>query len=170
MKTIFINLPTRFTMLAGFIIVSILFVDFSTAYAQRRKKRQKEALVEQSQIILTNEDETSRYRILIPSSPTEHELKAAHVLQDYLLQISGAALPIIKAEKAVSAFEIVLGQNERLDELDIGINLNDLKKDGFLIKTDSLRLVIAGGMRKEHYSACIHSWKITWAAGCTVLV
>jgi hypothetical protein len=135
-------------MLAGFIIVSILFVDFSTAYSQRRKKRQKEAPVEQSQIILTNEDETSRYRILIPSSPTEHELKAAHVLQDYLLQISGAALPIIKADKANSPFEIVLGQNERLDELDIGINLNDLKKDGFLIKTDSLRLVIAGGSEK----------------------
>jgi hypothetical protein len=32
--------------------------------------------------------------------------------------------------------------------LNIGINLNDLKKDGFLIKTDSLRLVIAGGSEK----------------------
>jgi hypothetical protein len=148
MKTIFFNLPNRVTILAGFILVTILIVDFSTAHAQRRKKRKKEASVEQSQIILTNEEETSRYRILIPSSPTEHELKAAHVMQDYLLQISGAALPIIKADKANSPFEIVLGQNERLDELDIGLNLNDLKKDGFLIKTDSLRLVIAGGSEK----------------------
>lgn len=135
-------------MLAGIIIVTILIVDFSNANAQRRKKRKREVPVEQTQIILTHEDETSRYRILMPSSPTEHELKAAHVLQDYLLQISGAALPIIKADKANSPYEIVLGQNERLDELDIGINLNDLKKDGFLIKTDSLRLVIAGGSEK----------------------
>jgi len=148
MKTIFFSLPTRFVNLAVIVLVSVLLLDVSTASAQRKKKRKKETPVEQHQIILTNEDETSRYRILIPSSPSEHELKAAHVLQDYLLQISGAALPIIKAEKANSPFEIVLGQNERLDELDVGINLNDLKKDGFLIKTDSLRLVIAGGSEK----------------------
>jgi hypothetical protein len=148
MKTIFFNQPTRFAILAGILLVSILIVDVSTASGQRKKKRKKETPLEQSRIILTNEDETSRYRILIPSSPSEHELKAAHVLQDYLLEISGAALPIIKADKATSPFEIVLGQNERLDELNIGINLNDLKKDGFLIKTDSLRLVIAGGSEK----------------------
>ncbi len=148
MKTNFFNLSTRFAMLAGFILLSILFVDVTSTIAQRKKKRRKEAPVEQSRIILTHEDGTSRYRILVPSSPTEHELKAAHVLQDYLLQISGTALPIIKADKANSPYEIVLGQNERLDELDIGINLNDLKKDGFLIKTDSLRLVIAGGSEK----------------------
>jgi hypothetical protein len=148
MRSNFFNLSTRFTILAGFIFFSILFVDVTSTKAQRKKKRRKEAPVVHSQIILTQEDETSRYRILIPSSPTDNELKAANILQDYLLQISGAALPIIKADKATSPYEIVLGQNERLDELDIGINLNDLKKDGFLIKTDSLRLVIAGGSEK----------------------
>jgi hypothetical protein len=145
MKTNFFDLTTRLTFLAGFILVTILLVDISPAFAQRKKKKKKEAPAEKHQIILTNEDETSRYRILIPSSPTDHEMKAAHVLQDYVLQISGTALPIIKANKATSPYEIVLGQNERLDELDIGISLNDLKKDGFLIKTDSLRLVTAGG-------------------------
>jgi hypothetical protein len=148
MKTNFFDLTTRLTFLAGFILVTILLVDISPAFAQRKKKKKKEAPAEKHQIILTNEDETSRYRILIPSSPTDHETKAAHVLQDYVLQISGTALPIIKANKATSPYEIVLGQNERLDELDIGISLNDLKKDGFLIKTDSLRLVIAGGSEK----------------------
>jgi hypothetical protein len=117
--------------------------------AQAQKKSKKEVIqTDMPQIILTNEDETSRYRIVIPSSPTENELKASTVLRDYLIQISGAVLPIIAADKATSPYEIVLGQNERLDELDLGINLNDLKKDGFLIKTDSLRLIIAGGNRK----------------------
>ena len=75
-------------------------------------------------------------------------LKASTVLQDYLLQISGAAIPIVAADKARSRYEIVLGQNERLDELKIGLNLNTLKEDGFLIKTDSMRLIIAGGNEK----------------------
>ncbi|MCK5210481.1 MAG: DUF4838 domain-containing protein, partial [Cyclobacteriaceae bacterium] len=97
---------------------------------------------------LTKEDETSRYRIVIPSAATAHELRASKVLQDYLLQISGAALPIISSEKSVSPYEIVLGQNERLDELNIEINLNALENDGFIIKTDSLRLIIAGGNNK----------------------
>ena len=69
-------------------------------------------------------------------------------MQDYLLQISGAAIPIVAADKARSRYEIVLGQNERLDELKIGLNLNTLKEDGFLIKTDSMRLIIAGGNEK----------------------
>ena len=72
----------------------------------------------------------------------------ATVLQDYLLQISGTVIPIVKANKHRSRFEIVLGQNERLDDLKIGLNLNTLNEDGFLIKTDSMRLIIAGGNEK----------------------
>ncbi|MEO5583627.1 MAG: DUF4838 domain-containing protein, partial [Saprospiraceae bacterium] len=68
--------------------------------------------------------------------------------QSYLLKISGAALPIIKSTDAKSDYEIVLGQNERLDELKNRINLNELKHDGFLIRTDSSRLIIAGGDEK----------------------
>jgi len=116
--------------------------------AQKKRGKMEEKQIDKSSIILTNEDETSRYRIVIPAFPTDHELKAATILRDYLLEISGAVLPIIPADKATSPYEIVLGQNERLDELNLGINLNDLKKDGFLIITDSLRLVIAGGSRK----------------------
>jgi hypothetical protein len=102
----------------------------------------------QQSIVLSEEDETSRYRIVLPSTATPYEVKASEVFQDYLLQISGAALPVISAGKGASPYEIVLGQNERLDELDLDINLNELKEDGFVIKTDSLRLIIAGGNEK----------------------
>ena len=40
----------------------------------------------------------SLYRIVIPSTATVQERKAAEVLQDYLLQISGAAIPIVSAQ------------------------------------------------------------------------
>ncbi|MBR9998415.1 MAG: DUF4838 domain-containing protein [Cyclobacteriaceae bacterium] len=125
--------------------VAGLIVFIPSASAQKKKKRKIGVEVGQAHIVLTNDDETSRYRIILPAAPTENESKAARILQDYLIRISGAVLPVITADKATSAYEIVLGQNERLDELDLGINLNDLKKDGFVIITDSLRLVIAGG-------------------------
>jgi hypothetical protein len=90
----------------------------------------------------------SLYRIILPSHPSSFEVQAAEILQTYLLKISGAALPIIKSTDAKSDFEIILGQNERLDELKERINLNELKHDGFLIRTDSTRLIIAGGDEK----------------------
>lgn len=113
--------------------------------AQKKSKKKKDK--EEHNIVLAD-GEISRYRIVIPAAATAHESKASTVLQDYLLQISGAALPIVPADKARSRYEIVLGQNERLDELKIGLNLNTLKEDGFFIKTDSMRLIIAGGNEK----------------------
>ena len=136
------------------LIILFLLVCFCTpvthlsAQKKKKKSKKKEDITLSSNIVLTQEDQPSPYRIVIPSAPTSHELKASKVLQDYILQISGTALPIIQADKSKSDFEIVLGQNERLDELSIGINLNALKQDGFLIKTDNKRLVIAGGNKK----------------------
>jgi hypothetical protein len=114
--------------------------------AQKKSKKKQRDKVEQN--IVLAEDEVSRYRIVVPSAATVHELKASTILQNYLLQISGTALPIVAADKARSRYEILLGQNDRLDELKIGLNLNTLKEDGFLIKTDSMRLIIAGGNEK----------------------
>jgi Domain of unknown function (DUF4838)/Glycosyl hydrolase family 67 N-terminus len=114
--------------------------------AQKRKKTA--ATLQTPQKILIAENGKSDYRIVIPKAATAHEQKASQVLQDYLIQISGAALPIISSDKARSRFEILLGQNERLDELTVGINFSTLKEDGFLIKTDSARIIIAGGSEK----------------------
>ncbi|CAN5552666.1 DUF4838 domain-containing protein [soil metagenome] len=127
-----------------FILIYILPVLSLSAQKRPRQNAQQTA----SQNLIIADEKMSRYRIIIPAAASPHERKASQVLQDYLLQISGTALPIITADKGISPYEIVLGQNERLDELKLGINLNDLKEDGFLIKTDSLRLIIAGGNEK----------------------
>ncbi|WP_276374770.1 DUF4838 domain-containing protein [Chryseolinea sp. H1M3-3] len=130
------------------ILTTILcFLVFSIPVsAQKRNKKKSTEKVKEAVVLV--EDEVSRYRIVVPSSATVHELKASTVLQDYLLQISGTAIPIVSSDKHRSRYEILLGQNERLDELKIDLNLNTLKDDGFLIKTDSMRLVIAGGNEK----------------------
>ena len=136
-------------MMSGsvFILVFAFMIPFQQVAAQRKKKGRKEAIAVKQDIVLA-QNGTSLYRIVIPSSASLQEQKAATVLQDYLLQISGAALPVITADKKGSKYEIILGQNEKLDELGTSINLNELEADGFIIRTDSFRLVIAGGNGK----------------------
>jgi hypothetical protein len=130
------------------VILLLLTVIFTPATFAQKKPGNKQAEKPAAQKIILADNETSGYTIVIPTHATAEEQKAANVLQDYLLQISGAALPILAADKHKSAYEIVLGQNERLDELAAGINYALLKEDGFLIRTDSMRLIIAGGNEK----------------------
>lgn len=127
--------------------VALSFLATSTLPAQRKKRTRDKATAKQEQIHLIERGE-SRYRIVIPSTATPDEVNAGNVLQDYLLQVSGAVLPVVPANMAKSRFEIVLGQNERIDELNTDINYNILGQDGFIIKTDSMRLIIAGGNEK----------------------
>lgn len=136
--------PLMFTLTLLLTIVMLLPV---LPLCAQIKSSKKQPIIIQPTIVLT-ENEMSRYRIVVPVAASPHELSASKVLQDYLLQISGVALPIVAADKDTSLFEIVLGQNERLDELGIPINLSELKEDGFVIRTDSLRLIIAGGNEK----------------------
>jgi hypothetical protein len=130
-------------MIKYFFFLSLTLIT-TFSFSQKKSKKNQPA---EEQIVLTDNN-TSRYTILIPSHATTYEQRAADVLQNYLMQISGAALPIITAGKHRSPYEIVLGQNERIDELNTGINYQVLKEDGFVIKTDSSRLIIAGGNEK----------------------
>jgi hypothetical protein len=138
----------RFSFLPLLVLLIGLLPAVLPSLAQAQKKSRKKVTAASPQIVLTKADGTSRYRIVVPAAATPHEQKAAQVLQDYLLQVSGAALPIITADKGTSPYEIVLGQNERLAELGLGLNLNDLQEDGFALKTNGSRLIIAGGNEK----------------------
>ncbi len=140
---------SRYTsFLLTFLLLLIASMLSTPIAAQKNGKKKAPVTIAAAQDIILAEDQVSRYRIVIPFAATTFELKASEVLQDYILQISGAALPIVKAGEHKSRYEIVLGQNERLDELKAGINLNMLKEDGFVIRTDSMRLIIAGGNEK----------------------
>lgn len=76
----------------GFLAVTLLtlFVFNSNPAIAQKKKKQTDQVTTEKKIILTNQDGTSPYRILLPSTPTEHETKAAAVLQRSLIQNSGA--------------------------------------------------------------------------------
>ena len=128
------------------IILIFLLVSLGTTCLAQKKSARKVAV--QSHDIRIADGGVSQYAILLPAHPTVFERQAADVLQNYLIQISGSALPVVSADEYRSAFEIVLGQNERLDELSIPVNHQSLKDDGFMIATDSSRLIIAGGSEK----------------------
>jgi hypothetical protein len=139
-----------FKFFTPFVIVFFvlnIFMPFEQASGQRKKNKKSEKAAE-SQPIVIAENGMSLYRIVLPASPTVNEMKAATELQDYLIQISGAALPIIGSDKARSRYEILLGQNEHLSRLGTPVNTGELEADGFGILTDSSRLVIAGGNKK----------------------
>ncbi len=132
-----------------FLILAGVLLTIQPVSSQKRKAKKAEPAPVVKNLVIADKGE-SRYRIVVPAYATPDELKAAEVLQDYLLQISDAALPVISVNKSGkgSPYEIILGQNERLDKLGIEINFNELGEDGFVIKTDSLRLIIAGGSKK----------------------
>ena len=144
------KLPDHFnrkSKLYSCIIIAACLLHFPDVHAQRKVKINSSDKSKVEQLLIADA-RSSKYRIVIPSSSTQFEKDAATVLQNYLLQISGAALPILTADQSRSPFEIVLGQNERVDGIKPAINFNQLKDDGFIIRTDSLRLIIAGGSRK----------------------
>jgi|WetSurMetagenome_2_1015567.scaffolds.fasta_scaffold00667_7 hypothetical protein len=144
MKLLNLKIKKHFTRIGVLSVVLCTLIPVQSVSAQKMKSKQAAISSLQQNIVLADKG-MSLYRIIIPSAPTSNEQKAANVLQDYLLQITGAAIPIISVNKSRSPYEIVLGQNERLNELATKINFTDLKADGFVIKTDSLRLIIAGG-------------------------
>ncbi len=129
--------------LAILFMVSMLIVSKTSA----QRKKNKTTLAQKETIVIT-ENQASLYRIVLPAFATENEKKSAEVLQDYLLQISGAALPILHARKDTSQYEILLGQNDRLGKISASIDFHALGDDGFVIKTEGTRLIIAGGRGK----------------------
>jgi hypothetical protein len=126
------------------LILPGIIIPVQTASAQKKKTKKEAAVPVKPRIVIADKG-ASLYRIVLPSSSTEYEKQAAEILQNYLLQISNTALPIITADKPGSPYEILLGQNDRLGERGISIDFNELEADGFVIKTDSMRLIIAGG-------------------------
>ena len=91
---------------------------------------------------------SSKYKIVIPSQPTEVEKHSAEELQKYLLEISGTKVNIVSDSAPGTQYEIIIGRNSRLKKLGVNINFDALALDGFTIKTVGDKLIIAGGSKK----------------------
>lgn len=88
---------------------------------------------------------TTHYRIVLPQSAIPSERYAADELQRYLEKISGAKLPIVSDAEKPNPQEIVLGENSHLGDWHAKLQREELGPDGFVLRTDGERLIIAGG-------------------------
>ncbi len=87
----------------------------------------------------------SQYRIVVAASAIPSELYAAEELQRYLEKLSGARLPIVTDAERPTAREILLGDNSHLAKLRPKVDFTKLGPDGFVLRVDGNRLIIAGG-------------------------
>src|SRR5207244_6813219 len=87
----------------------------------------------------------SRYRIVVSAVAIPSERYAAEELQRYLERMSGARLPIVTDAEAMESREVLLGDNAHLRKLKLNIDFRRLGTDGFALRTDRKRLIIAGG-------------------------
>lgn len=87
----------------------------------------------------------SPYRIVIAADAIPSERYAAEELQRYLEKIAGARLPIVSDAGRPASREILLGDNAHLRKLGWEIGTDKLGAEGFILRTDGDRLIIAGG-------------------------
>jgi hypothetical protein len=87
----------------------------------------------------------SRYRIVVPENAIPSERYAAEELQRFLEKMSGAKLPIVTDAGKPASREILLGDNAHSGKLRAKIDFAKLGPDGFVLREDRRRLIIAGG-------------------------
>ncbi len=87
----------------------------------------------------------SKYRIVVSANAIPSERYAAEELQRYLEKISGAKLPIVTDATVPIWHEILLGNNSHLAKLRRKVDFAKLGPDGFVLREDGNRLIIAGG-------------------------
>jgi len=87
----------------------------------------------------------SPYCIVVASNAIPSERYAAEELQRYVQKLGGARLPIITDAEKADAREILLGDNAHLRKLGFSLDSQRLGAEGFVLRTDHKRLIIAGG-------------------------
>lgn len=87
----------------------------------------------------------SEYSIVLPAAAIPSEQRAAEELQRFLEEMSGARLPIVRDDQAVSGGMILVGESAALRKLNLGIDVAGLGGEGFVLRTAGKHLVIAGG-------------------------
>ncbi len=121
-------MPIKFRLLLTFFFISSLFLLHCSYF----------------NVLELTKNGSSKYSIIISENATPIERQAASELQSYLRQISGAEIPIHSDTSPARKFEIIVGETNRPERIDVA----KLGNDGFTIKTIREKLVIAGGQNK----------------------
>jgi hypothetical protein len=87
----------------------------------------------------------SSYRIVLATNAIPSERYAAEELQRYLEKISGVKPAIVTDAERATSREILLGDNAHLRKLGLDLHLKNLGAEGFVLRTEHDRLIVAGG-------------------------
>lgn len=99
-------------------------------------------VISQQKILLTQND-TTEYRLMLGNVSSEIEQFAAQELQGYVMQSSGAFLPMAGRNEPALGKLILVGKSA-VEKLGIEINTENLGPDGFIIRTIGDMIAIFG--------------------------
>jgi hypothetical protein len=89
------------------------------------------------------QDSSTEYRIMLSDSSSPTEVFSAQELQGYIVQVSGAFMPIADTNEPLTGRLIFVGASA-IARLGLKIDDENLGEDGFIIKTIDRRIIIAG--------------------------
>ena len=90
----------------------------------------------------------SEYRICVSNEASPSEKRGAGELQRFLLEMSGARLPVAPEEDCRGRKVILVGLGRRAAALPLNIPFERLGEEGFALKTAGDTVVIAGGRKR----------------------
>jgi Domain of unknown function (DUF4838)/Glycosyl hydrolase family 67 N-terminus len=93
-------------------------------------------------------DGRSEYSICISRDASPSEIHGAQELQKFLGEISGATLPIVSDADKAQGNLVLVGNSRQVERLNLGIPLESLGTEGFMLKTTGNHLVIVGGRQR----------------------
>jgi len=97
--------------------------------------------------------QTSEFRIVIAENASPAEEHAAHELQFFIKEITGAGLPIDRDAGELFAHEILVGRSRHVDQLNLNIDWPALGEEGFVMRSTDRHLILAGtGKRGSLYA------------------
>ncbi|MCA9425560.1 MAG: DUF4838 domain-containing protein [Candidatus Omnitrophica bacterium] len=101
-----------------------------------------------SEALLLAEGGKSHYAIVVSASASPSEDHAARELQHFLKEIAGVELPLITDRDPRQQYEVLVGNSRRVEELNLSIDWNSLGDEGYVIRTEGDRLLLAGGKKR----------------------
>ncbi len=100
-----------------------------------------------SQLILA-QNGISEYVIVIGDQASASEKYAAEEFQRFFSEITGVTLPIVKDTEPARTHEVILGNNQRLRQIGVTVDIPGLGEEGYIILTKANRLILAGSPKR----------------------
>lgn len=90
----------------------------------------------------------SDYQIVLSKDTSASDQRAGQELQKYLEAMSRVRVPLVVDDAPPQLQEILIGPSRRLNDIHLNVPWEKLEQDGFLLKTQGQKLIIAGGSEK----------------------